>query len=79
MSLVKIDDAKLYDLRAGEVRKERDAILQQSDWRVTKATENGTTLDSAWASYRQALRDITGQTGFPHDVTWPTEPTGGTA
>jgi len=26
------------------------------------------------AAYRQALRDITSQPGFPHDVSWPTKP-----
>ena len=67
------------EVQKRRVRSERNQLLQQSDWRVTKALEQGTTLDSAWASYRQALRDITEQTGFPHDVTWPTEPTGGTA
>ncbi|MGA0926878.1 MAG: phage tail assembly chaperone [Burkholderiaceae bacterium] len=31
-------------------------------------------MSPAWASYRQALRDITGQAGFPYAVTWPTKP-----
>lgn len=28
----------------------------------------------AWADYRQALLDIPQQSGFPHDVVWPTKP-----
>lgn len=32
------------------------------------------TLTGDWAQYRQALRDITDQPGFPFDVTWPEEP-----
>ena len=59
---------------AASVRAERDRILAASDWRVIRAVETGTTLDPGWAAYRQALRDITAQAGFPEDVTWPTEP-----
>lgn len=29
---------------------------------------------AAWATYRQALRDITSQVSFPDSITWPTEP-----
>lgn len=29
---------------------------------------------AAWATYRQALRDITAQQGFPWNVTWPEQP-----
>lgn len=28
----------------------------------------------AWAVYRTALLDITGQSGFPHNIMWPTKP-----
>jgi hypothetical protein len=28
----------------------------------------------AWATYRQALRDITAQAGYPWDIQWPTKP-----
>jgi hypothetical protein len=31
-------------------------------------------MTTAMAEYRQALRDITSQEGFPYDVTWPTKP-----
>ena len=73
-SLVKIDQAKLDTLRGDEVRKERDTKLASSDWRVTKALEQGVSLDTVWADYRQSLRDIPQQTGFPHDVVWPVDP-----
>lgn len=73
MSLVKVDNAKLDALRADEVRKERDAKLAATDWRVTKALESGVALAPEWADYRQALRDIPQQDGFPHDVTWPAQ------
>ena len=74
MSLVKVDNAKLDDLRADEVRKERDAKLAATDWRVTKALESGVALDSVWSAYRQALRDVPEQTGFPENIDWPEKP-----
>lgn len=59
------------DRAAAEIRKERDAKLTESDWtQVADAPVDKTT----WATYRQALRDIPTQAGFPNEVTWPTEP-----
>jgi len=57
---------------AKRVRAKRDRLLDQSDWtQVPDAPVDQT----AWATYRQELRDIPEQEGFPRDVTWPTEPT----
>lgn len=53
------------------VRDERNGLLAESDW--TQLPDSP--VDSEpWAVYRQALRDLPSQTGFPHDVTWPTQP-----
>jgi len=60
--------------QAKAVRATRDSKLAESDWRVIKAAETSTTLDSAWATYRQALRDVTSQSGFPWTITWPESP-----
>lgn len=60
--------------QAKKVRTQRDAKLTECDWRVIKALENGEPQDFAWAEYRQGLRDITKQDGFPWDITWPVEP-----
>lgn len=60
--------------RAAEVRSERDRKLAATDWRIIKVLEGGQPQDFAWAAYRQALRDITSQTGFPWEVQWPTQP-----
>lgn len=60
--------------QAKSVRATRDSKLAECDWRVIKAAETATTLDSAWAIYRQALRDVTGQSGFPWTITWPDAP-----
>lgn len=58
------------DRKAEELRQERDQLLQQTDWMAN----SDVTMSDAWRTYRQALRDITAQAGFPNDVTWPTKP-----
>ena len=58
------------DRTAKEVRQKRNAILKSSDWRAS----SDLTMSDEWRTYRQALRDITSQEGFPNDITWPTEP-----
>ena len=59
------------DRAAADIRTERDAKLTESDWtQVADAPVD----QAAWATYRQALRDIPSQAGFPSEVTWPTEP-----
>ena len=60
--------------QAKSVRQQRDDKLKESDWRVIKALENNIPQDFAWAAYRQALRDITIQPGFPWTIDWPTNP-----
>jgi len=61
---------------AGErkVRLERDRLLTETDWVITMHKELGTNIPAAWKTYRQALRDITTQEGFPNDITWPEKP-----
>jgi hypothetical protein len=59
---------------AVEIRSQRNALLAASDWIVTASYERGEPVPEAWATYRQALRDIPQQAGFSHDVIWPTKP-----
>ena len=55
---------------ASEIRAERNRLLAASDWtQVADAPVD----QAAWATYRQALRDITAQAGFPNDIVWPTK------
>jgi hypothetical protein len=49
------------------VRSERDSLLQETDWLAV----SDRTMTAEQTAYRQALRDITGQAGFPFSVTWP--------
>lgn len=55
---------------------QRQELLQQSDW--TQIPNNPLTVEKqeAWADYRQQLRDITLQPGYPNNVIWPTPPQG---
>lgn len=56
---------------ADEVRAQRNALLVASDWtQVADAPVDQT----AWAAYRQALRDVPDQDGFPASVVWPVAP-----
>jgi len=55
---------------AEQVRAERDTLLAASD---TMALADRITDE--WRTYRQALRDVPAQSGFPNSVTWPVEPT----
>jgi hypothetical protein len=59
------------DRAAAQVREERDAKLATSDWMAN----SDVTMASAWTTYRQRLRDVPAQSGFPNSVTWPTKPT----
>ena len=71
MSLVKVDSSKLNALKAEQVRKKRDRLLADSDWtQVPDAPVD----QAAWATYRQKLRDLPQQKGFPSKVTWPKKP-----
>jgi hypothetical protein len=57
------------DERAAEqVRAERDRLLTQTDYMVLPDCPEDS---EAVRKYRQSLRDITKQKGFPHKVTWP--------
>ena len=55
------------------IRSRRDGLLQETDWIVIKSSERGQNIPAEWELYRQALRDITSQEGFPYSVTWPTK------
>jgi len=56
------------------VRADRDRLLSDTDWWVSKAAETNSAITADKHVYRQALRDITSQSGFPYNVDWPTKP-----
>jgi hypothetical protein len=57
--------------QAKSVRASRTEKLKDSDW--TQVADSPVD-QAAWATYRQALRDITAQEGFPWDIEWPEQP-----
>ena len=54
------------------VRSNRDRLLLASDW--TQLPDAPLAAKAAWAVYRQELRDITDQPGYPFNIIWPTPP-----
>lgn len=71
-------DEKMAAYRAGvdaqaaeRVRTERNKKLADTDW--TQLADSSADA-TAWATYRTALRNLPTTEGFPHNVTWPTEP-----
>lgn len=64
-------DADRLETQKAYVRAERNAKLAASDWtQVADAPVDS----SAWAAYRQALRDIKEQEGYPWKIEWPEQP-----
>lgn len=55
-----------------QIRSERNHLLASTDWWAT----SDRTMTAAETQYRQDLRDVTTQAGFPANVTWPTKPEG---
>ena len=54
-----------------QVRAERNELLTTSDW---TQVDDSPVDKSAWVTYRQLLRDVPSQAGFPTNITWPTKP-----
>ena len=64
-------DEREAEQKANEVRAQRDALLAETDWTQVPDAPVDAQL---WADYRQALRDVPQQEGFPFDINWPTKP-----
>jgi len=67
-------DRLIKEEPAKEIRQKRDSLLLQSDWVVVKYLETGEELPQQWKKYRQSLRDVPQQDGFPKEVKWPNQP-----
>jgi hypothetical protein len=61
---------KPQDQAEAAVRNHRDQLLQSTDWQAL----SDNTMGEAMTTYRQALRDVPDQDGFPFSVVWPTKP-----
>ena len=58
--------------KAAEVRAERNTKLSATDW--TQAADVPQAVKDSYVSYRQALRDVPNQSGFPNEIVWPDAP-----
>jgi len=65
-----------YDEASLAAISKRNTLLYASDW--TQIPNNPLTAEqqATWATYRQELRDITSQSGYPFNIIWPTPPQG---
>jgi hypothetical protein len=70
---VKENTPSLEELEA-QVRRQRNEALQQSDWTQVNDVNLTVAESNAWKAYRQALRDLPAQEGFPSNVIWPLPP-----
>ena len=60
---------KAFEESSSTLSKEENMKLAESDWMAG----SDVTMSDAWKTYRQALRDLPAQSGFP-DVDFPTKP-----
>jgi len=55
-------------------RSERDKLLLTSDWSQLPDSGLDSSKKESWSVYRQELRNLTLQPGFPYEITWPVKP-----
>ena len=67
--LTRVENEKIVHLR-----KQRDFMLSQSDWTQGNDSPLSDSDKTAWATYRQSLRDITDTYSDLDSVVWPTKP-----
>lgn len=60
------------DAAAMQIRIKRNKLLAACDW--TQVNDASPAISQKWATYRQNLRDIPEQTGFPTNIVWPVAP-----
>lgn len=70
VAMTEIEISDYNNKKAAEARRIRDQKLSATDW----CALSDVTMSSEMTTYRQALRDIPQQAGFPHSITWPTKP-----
>lgn len=66
-----VDPAHDLDEMAAEARDRRDALMRETDWMVLSDSPLSDADREKVLAYRQALRDVPAQPGFPVDIAWP--------
>jgi len=69
---ISIEDSDIKESIRKEAIEERNSLLKQSDWSQLPDVPEKTR--QSYVVYRQALRDITKQSDFPHNIEWPPHP-----
>jgi lambda repressor-like predicted transcriptional regulator len=59
------------EMKAEQLRNQRNSLLAACDWTQVADSPVDKTV---WAAYRQSLRDITDQLGWPEQIIWPQRP-----
>jgi hypothetical protein len=75
--VVEMDEGEKLDVdnvQANIIRQQRNSKLYRTDWIFAPDSPLNETQKQAYITYRQALRDVPSQAGFPWDVQWPVEP-----
>jgi hypothetical protein len=62
------------EIAKGNVLSKRQRLLTATDWTDTVSASTRLENYNEWQFYRQQLRDITTQEGYPFNVIWPTQP-----
>jgi len=62
------------DTRAADARGKRDGLIASCDWTQIPDAPLTAAQRAAWVTYRQALRDVPAQAGFPDTIDWPITP-----
>lgn len=65
-------DTRTPEQKAEGIRLRRDQLLAATDW--TQAVDVPQATKDKYAAYRQALRDVPQQPGFPDNIQWPVKP-----
>lgn len=69
-----VDETARREAAANRIREDRDARLAATDWTQLLDCPLDDLDMVLWQSYRQALRDVPQQAGFPDAIEWPEEP-----
>jgi hypothetical protein len=59
------------DMLSNIIMARRDELLGVTDWIIVRSMDTGEPVPDNVKSYRQALRNITQQAGYPTNVVWP--------
>ena len=62
------------DKKSERILQKQKQILTSCDWTQLADVDLTEEEKTAWTKYRQAVRDVNNQDGFPENVTWPEKP-----